>query len=70
MILECSTPITKPPPPVSQLCFKMVSSTAQDGERFDGVLLNIARQAGSIDNILDAFFGFLQRMCACMPKVT
>mmetsp|Transcript_13557 Transcript_13557/g.19925 ORF Transcript_13557/g.19925 Transcript_13557/m.19925 type:complete len:260 (+) Transcript_13557:83-862(+) len=34
---------------------------SEDGERFDGVLLNIARQAGSIDNILDAFFGFLQR---------
>mmetsp|Transcript_15638 Transcript_15638/g.33260 ORF Transcript_15638/g.33260 Transcript_15638/m.33260 type:complete len:333 (+) Transcript_15638:87-1085(+) len=32
-----------------------------DAERFDGVLLNIAQQAGSIDNILDTFFGFLQR---------
>eukprot|EP00928_Gymnodinium_smaydae_P063821 TRINITY_DN47300_c0_g1_i1.p1 TRINITY_DN47300_c0_g1~~TRINITY_DN47300_c0_g1_i1.p1 ORF type:complete len:354 (+),score=134.06 TRINITY_DN47300_c0_g1_i1:77-1063(+) len=30
-------------------------------ERFDGVLLNIAQQAGSIDGILDTFFGFLQR---------
>lgn len=30
-------------------------------ERFDGVLLNIAQQSGSIDSILDAFFGFLQR---------
>merc|ERR1719343_1745315 len=30
-------------------------------ERFDGVLLNIAQQAGSIDAILDSFFGFLQR---------
>eukprot|EP00931_Biecheleriopsis_adriatica_P101389 TRINITY_DN76539_c0_g1_i1.p1 TRINITY_DN76539_c0_g1~~TRINITY_DN76539_c0_g1_i1.p1 ORF type:complete len:360 (+),score=111.06 TRINITY_DN76539_c0_g1_i1:88-1080(+) len=30
-------------------------------ERFDGVLLNIAQQAGSIDNILDTFFGFMQR---------
>merc|ERR1719436_1643735 len=30
-------------------------------ERFDGVLLNIAQQAGSIDGILDSFFGFLQR---------
>merc|ERR1711920_407537 len=30
-------------------------------ERFDGVLLNIAQQSGSIENILDLFFGFLQR---------
>ncbi|CAE8631782.1 unnamed protein product [Polarella glacialis] len=30
-------------------------------ERFDGVLLNIAQQAGSIESILDTFFGFLQR---------
>merc|ERR1719188_2186499 len=30
-------------------------------ERFDGILLNIAQQAGSIDSILDTFFGFLQR---------
>jgi len=30
-------------------------------ERFDGVLLNIAQQSGSIENILDSFFGFLQR---------
>mmetsp|Transcript_63273 Transcript_63273/g.117719 ORF Transcript_63273/g.117719 Transcript_63273/m.117719 type:complete len:340 (-) Transcript_63273:94-1113(-) len=34
---------------------------SEDAERFDGVLLNIAQQAGSIDNILDSFFGFLQR---------
>jgi flagellar biosynthesis GTPase FlhF len=32
-----------------------------EAERFDGVLLNIAQQAGSIENILDIFFGFLQR---------
>mmetsp|Transcript_84522 Transcript_84522/g.217720 ORF Transcript_84522/g.217720 Transcript_84522/m.217720 type:complete len:349 (+) Transcript_84522:87-1133(+) len=32
-----------------------------DAEKFDGILLNIAQQAGSIDNILDSFFGFLQR---------
>mmetsp|Transcript_121557 Transcript_121557/g.303305 ORF Transcript_121557/g.303305 Transcript_121557/m.303305 type:complete len:359 (+) Transcript_121557:114-1190(+) len=32
-----------------------------DPERFDGVLLNIAQQSGSIDGILDCFFGFLQR---------
>jgi len=30
-------------------------------EKFDGVLLNIAQQAGSIETILDAFFGFLNR---------
>lgn len=30
-------------------------------ERFDGLLMNMAQQAGSIDNVLDAFFGFLQR---------
>merc|ERR1712066_558795 len=30
-------------------------------ERFDGVLLNIAQQSGSIENILDTFFGFLNR---------
>jgi len=34
---------------------------ASEAERFDGVLLNIAQQAGSIDNILDTFFGFMQR---------
>jgi len=34
---------------------------ASEGERFDGVLLNVAQQAGSIENILDIFFGFLQR---------
>jgi len=32
-----------------------------DAEKFDGVLLNVAQQAGSIDAILDTFFGFLQR---------
>lgn len=32
-----------------------------DAEKFDGVLLNIAQQSGSIDAILDCFFGFLQR---------
>jgi len=32
-----------------------------DAEKFDGVLLNVAQQAGSIDAILDMFFGFLQR---------
>jgi len=32
-----------------------------EDERFDGIMLNIAQQAGSIDNILDAFFGFLNR---------
>lgn len=32
-----------------------------DAEKFDGVLMNIAQQAGSIDGILDSFFGFLQR---------
>jgi len=32
-----------------------------EAEKFDGILLNIAQQAGSIDNILDAFFGFLNR---------
>jgi len=32
-----------------------------DPERFDAVLLNIAQQSGSIDGILDIFFGFLQR---------
>lgn len=30
-------------------------------EKFDGLLLNMAQQAGSIDTILDTFFGFLQR---------
>merc|ERR1712039_942956 len=34
---------------------------ADQDERFDGILLNIAQQAGSVDNILDAFFGFLNR---------
>lgn len=32
-----------------------------DTEKFDGVLLNIAQQSGSIEAILDSFFGFLQR---------
>jgi len=32
-----------------------------DAEKFDGILLNVAQQAGSIENILDSFFGFLQR---------
>jgi len=30
-------------------------------ERFDGILLNVAQQGGSIENILDIFFGFLNR---------
>jgi len=34
---------------------------ASDAEKYDGVLLNIAQQSGSIDNILDIFFGFLLR---------
>jgi len=32
-----------------------------EDERFDGILMNVAQQAGSIDAILDTFFGFLQR---------
>mmetsp|Transcript_155576 Transcript_155576/g.270689 ORF Transcript_155576/g.270689 Transcript_155576/m.270689 type:complete len:338 (-) Transcript_155576:128-1141(-) len=32
-----------------------------DAEKFDGILLNIAQQSGSIESILDTFFGFLQR---------
>lgn len=32
-----------------------------EAERFDGILLNIAQQTGSVENILDTFFGFLQR---------
>jgi hypothetical protein len=32
-----------------------------EAERFDGILLNVAQQAGSIENILDIFFGFLNR---------
>jgi len=32
-----------------------------EAERFDGLLLNIAQQAGSIETILDVFFGFLNR---------
>jgi len=30
-------------------------------DRFDALFLNVAENAGSIENILDAFFGFLQR---------
>jgi hypothetical protein len=30
-------------------------------ERFDGLLLNVAQQAGSIENILDTFFDFMLR---------
>jgi len=30
-------------------------------DRFDGLFLNVAENAGTIENILDAFFGFLQR---------
>jgi len=30
-------------------------------ERFDGFFMQVAQQAGGIDNILDAFFGFLNR---------
>merc|ERR1712107_359057 len=32
-----------------------------EAEKYDGILLNVAQQVGSIDAILDAFFGFLQR---------
>jgi len=32
-----------------------------EAERFDGIFLNIAQQAGSIETILDVFFGFLNR---------
>merc|ERR1712129_107342 len=32
-----------------------------DAERFDGILLNIVQQQGSVDDILDMFFGFLNR---------
>jgi len=35
--------------------------TDADSEKFDGVLLSVAQQVGSIDGILDCFFGFLQR---------
>jgi len=34
---------------------------SDDEGRFDGLFLNVAQQAGSIDNILDSFFGFLLR---------
>lgn len=30
-------------------------------ERFDGLFMNVAQQAGSIDNIFDSFFGFMLR---------
>lgn len=32
----------------------------EDG-KFDGIFLNVAQQAGNVENILDSFFGFLQR---------
>lgn len=32
-----------------------------EGEKFDGILLNVAQQVGSIDGILEHFFGFLHR---------
>mmetsp|Transcript_111890 Transcript_111890/g.311440 ORF Transcript_111890/g.311440 Transcript_111890/m.311440 type:complete len:359 (+) Transcript_111890:85-1161(+) len=32
-----------------------------EAEKYDGILLNVAQQVGSIDGILDTFFGFLQR---------
>jgi len=33
-----------------------------DGDgKFDGIFLNVAQQAGNVENILDSFFGFLQR---------
>mmetsp|Transcript_35313 Transcript_35313/g.75247 ORF Transcript_35313/g.75247 Transcript_35313/m.75247 type:complete len:328 (-) Transcript_35313:104-1087(-) len=32
-----------------------------DPDKFDGILMTIAQQSGSIDAILDSFFGFLQR---------
>lgn len=32
-----------------------------DDERFDGLLMNVAQQLGSIDPLLDVFFGFLNR---------
>jgi len=32
-----------------------------DQERFDGILLNMAQQLGSVDEIMDTFFGFLNR---------
>eukprot|EP00930_Biecheleria_cincta_P055885 TRINITY_DN42136_c0_g1_i1.p1 TRINITY_DN42136_c0_g1~~TRINITY_DN42136_c0_g1_i1.p1 ORF type:complete len:333 (+),score=109.26 TRINITY_DN42136_c0_g1_i1:143-1141(+) len=39
-------------------------------ERFDGLLLNMAQQAGSIDNIFDSFFGFLLRKTDFFTGVT
>jgi len=32
-----------------------------DRERFDGMLLTVAQQCGSIENILDTYFDFLLR---------
>ena len=32
-----------------------------DSERFDGLYLTLAQQAGSIENIFESFFGFLHR---------
>jgi len=32
-----------------------------DDDRFDGMLINIAQQAGGIDPLFDVFFGFLRR---------
>lgn len=34
---------------------------AADSERFDGLFLNVAQQAGGIEQLFDAFFGFLHR---------
>lgn len=34
---------------------------AGPADRFDGLYMNVAQNAGSIDGILDSFFGFLQR---------
>lgn len=34
---------------------------ASEAEKYDGLLMNVAQQVGSIDGILDTFFGFLQR---------
>lgn len=38
----------------------MMSGSAP-GEKFDGLYMNVAQQAGSIDNIFDSFFGFMFR---------
>ena len=32
-----------------------------EDERFDGMFMQVAQQAGGIENILDVFFGFLNR---------